>query len=275
MAHHTRELSDENWLIAPLDATVIRNLDEKTKKNVSGVGGGLYEPTAPIAIGGAGMRLLGPYNQLTGASSSIETGPNKHIVHARLDGDDYIALDPDHPDTLRALTTNVGPVGCDFAFVVQDNLFGSPGVTTRRTGVAFWSAPIRVHNKGRLLSFDLSWAVTQSHASVPASRPQFRVVRVDRKGKVEPLRIASDTDPNGFILLGDPTSGAAYSASTNPQFANYAVNQTALAKVDTSQYVYHAEFVEESGTNSFTSTNGNRFVFITANHDSVPHIGPQ
>lgn len=271
MAHHQRELTDHEWAHVMLDPQVMINLDEKTKKAINGASGGTWAPSAAIEIGGAGIDLLGPAG-MSGASSGIRTAAGKHIVHGRLDDEDFIALHADHEDATRQLNAFVAPASGDYANISQD---GSPVINdaqTRRTGVRFFSAPLRVHNGGTIASVELFFVVSAAHASVPEMRPRLRIVRVDKGGMIEPLRIAADTDLDGFVLLGVDTSAADYVASNGVQTATYTPNVTGRDLVDTSKYVYLAEIIEESGTGAVGK---NRFGTLTTHMANIAHLGPQ
>lgn len=273
MAHFDRELTDVEWATVPLTKEVVRALDATSVKVLNGDGGGQWAPSSPIVIGGAGLTALGSV-AITGGGG-ITTSAGKHITHGRLDDLDYITLAAGHALKSRSVPCNVGPVGGNYAQVLSDDGSPTQGISTRRPGVRFLSAPLRVHNRGTIASVDLVWMVVFGHAAIPANRPRFRVLRVDTSGTVLPLRVASDTDADGFILLGSSASLAAYEASAAAQVATYTVTETALATVDTSRFSYHAEIVEESGADAFTGGTGNRFNTLITHHTGIPHLGPQ
>lgn len=272
MSHHSRELSDLDWDRKPLSNLVVRALDEKTKKNINGRDGGTWSNAAPITIGGAGVDLLGP-THVSGASYAIATAPGKHIVHGRLDAEDYITLAAGHAARGRQCVTSVAPVSGDYGTTSQDGTVLTGDVRTRATGARFFAAPLRVHHGGTLTTIELHWLVAGSRAGVPAYRPRFRVVRVDREGTIEVLRInPGDTDAEGFMQLGSAVSAAAYVASNGMQTFAYAITETAKATVDTSRFVYLAEIIEESGSDALGL---NSFCNIVATHVNIPNLGPQ
>jgi hypothetical protein len=266
MAHYDRELDDNEYGVGPLSPTVLRNIDQKTFESINGDGGGIWAPAVPIYVAGAGMQLLSA-SQASG-SGAIYTSAGKRITHDRGDADDYIGV-----SAARNLSDLLVPCS-DYAFVSLDNSLTPHGAQPRAHGTKFM-ARLRVHHGATLASVTLIWIVRGSRTGVPQFRPRMRVIRVDAEGTVKPLRVASDTDPDGYYTFGSTVSSAAYVNSNLPQSIVYTCNQTAIQKVDVGAHAYFVDVIDESGTNAYASGSGNIFFTATTSNTNITHLGPQ
>lgn len=236
--------------MGPLDPVVIRNLDEKTKRALNGHGGGFWAPSAPIVIGGAGLEIQGGCYLLGG--SSVEATNSSPIVFGSNTADDYFELAPGHEARSQAKLLQVGDAHTPKPSDLQiSTLYAC--VQARAKGARFFT-PIRVVDGGTIAAVAFHFRVTESHAAVPQELPQFRVVRVDADGTVEPLRAPdATTDEHGRVYFGPtPASGAAWYAAGAGQSFSYACNQNNL--VDVARFAYFAEITEESGASAWVST---------------------
>ncbi len=272
MPHFTRAATDAEWN-GPLDPTWLRHIDEQTGAAINGDEGGTWTPSALIEIGGAGVAVLGPCT-MPGASV-IVTSAGKHIVHGRLDADDYITFAAPLPS--RSLSALITPSGNGFAHAALDSSRNLPFAATARQHLARFNAKIRVHHGATLAAVDLTWLVGGTRAAVPEFRPRFRIVRVDLDGKVEPLRVASDTSPEGFLTLGSTVSAAAYVAGNAAQVVTYTCNQVDRLTVDVARFDYLVEIIEEGGDDAWTApqTIGNVFWCTRTTNTNIKHLGPQ
>lgn len=274
MANLTRVFLDHECTTAPLAFAKIRALDENTKKLLNGDEGGSWSPSSPIVIGGAGLRILGR-GAITGpglaGALGVIASPSAPVRHGRLEADDYIWFTEVRTYTVSAL---VMAAAGDHALVMQNVSVG--GAETRAHS-SRWLSSLRVHDGATLSKVRCAWIVTENHSNVPEARPKMRVVRVSATGQPEPLRFGADTDSEGFIFMGSAASASAYNASNDPQVAEYEINVSQRATIDTSRFRYYAEFIEESGAGAFTegTSNGNHYYALTAVHTNVRHMGPQ
>lgn len=281
MAHHNREQDDAAYNNVPLSSSTLRNLDEKTKKNIGGHTGGTWAPTSPIVIGGAGLQLLGPS---TLPSATITTSPGKHITHGRLDADDYITLASSHLGESRWAE------GCCDTFVASSRstvalqtsvASGIIAAAQPRVPGARFFMPVRVHHGATVSSFILAFVIVYAHATVPVVAPKMRVVRIDAAGNVEPLRQnATDTDADGFMnILSSGSTLSTYEGGHIEQLFIYNPDRADRTTVDASKYVYMAEIVEESGVGAFSNSaspnNGNLYFAIETWLGDIHHLGPQ
>lgn len=274
MSHFTREREDQDWYRGlKVPHTLIRNIDEKTKKAISGTGANIT-PSNPIILGGAGLELQCGV-QLSSSAKVQPAEGKKYIFGA----DDYFKFE-----------TPVQRMLCDTPFLLQGNrtLFrealavvdtsgtAATGIKTRRPG-AFLRMPIRLPDGVRLSLVEVFFTITQVHAAFPTYLPKARVVRIDAGGNVEqhpsPMSVAlmpsgtTTFDVDGWFTMIKPPLPASYSGG----ILTLSFDADEVDPTDTSEYGYAVEWIEESGTNSFTGTSGSLITMLrsTYYHDDL------
>jgi hypothetical protein len=161
----------------------------------------------------------------------------------------------------------------------------SQGALVEPAGASFvgggrLSSPLRVHNGATLTALLVTYEISAAHsgaASLPESLPQMRVIRVDMFGDVVPLY--TNTNPAvtayygngwvGFYQAPFPTPTAYYDGGA-VQSTSYPLDPGIV--IDTSQYAYLVQVIDESGAGSF---GGNIYVEAVADFDPIPDLRPQ
>lgn len=275
MSHFTRERSDQDWYRGlKVPQTVIRNIDEKTRKAVSGTAGS-YSPSSAIVVGGAGLELQ--CGAQLSNSAKVQPATGKRYIFG---DDDYFKFE-----------TPVQRVLCDSPFLLQGNrtLFrealsvvdtsstAAQGLRTRRPG-AFLRMPIRLPDGVRLSLVEVFFNITQVHAAFPATLPKARVVRIAAGGEIEqhpnPTSIAlmpsgtTTFDSDGWFTMIKPTLPASYIGAVT---LTLSFDAAKVPPTDTSRFAYAVEWAEESGTNSFTGNSGSFISLLrsTYYHDDL------
>lgn len=249
MAHFTRTKTDAQWVngYVPSGAD-FDSLDTKTVKAINGDEGGVWAPAAAIAIGGAGVKMVGATMTLTAASVALPAAGKK----IRLGNNDY-------PKKLWNLSHMVSTFDAlenqvQFGDFVATLGTGDSGVMSARVG-ATMRIPIRVHDGSTLSFARFHFRVMAVHVAIPKQLPRFRIIRVSLAGVEEALAApASDIDPFGWFTLLTPVSVSAYNNSTNSQFATYLCTQNNI--VDVAKYRYFAEVTDEAGAGAWNSVGG-------------------
>lgn len=263
MSHYVRERADRDWYRGlKIPHTVIRNIDEKTKKAVSGTGG-TYNPSSPIIIGGAGIELQCAL-QLSGSPGAkaqpaagrvFRFGANDYFKHAS-------AVSRSINDTPLLLLSNK-TLFREAQPVMSVSATTAPALRTRRAG-AFLRMPLRLPDGARLASVEIGYKIGQAHANVPENLPKARVVRIAATGGIEqhPLPSSSVFDVDGWVSVPTPASGAAYYNGGALQTFTLNYIYSVVEPVNTSLYAYAVEWLEESGTNSFTNNIGSLIPYL-------------
>lgn len=252
MAHFTRERSDQDWYRGlRVPETVLRNIDEKTKQAIS-ESGGTWAPTSAIVLSGAGLELQSSL-RLSGGAKAQPAGAARFRF-----GDDYFRY-----ETARTRTIDTSPL----AILADFNLgrdarpwmiitqVTAPAIRMRRAGATL-RVPLRIPDGARLQSVELTFKVGQTHASLPAELPAFRVLRSRADGLVEPVPNITNSayEKGGWVGLPVPPSAATYSTTLYTLTATF--DATLNDPCDRSVYAYDLEFREESGTNAYTNDVG-------------------
>lgn len=254
MAHYARELSDEAWYRGlKVPQTVLRNIDEKTKKAVS-ESGGTWAPSSAIVIGGAGLELQ---CRLT-LSSSAQCFPGAAYDY-QFGDDDYFKIDGTYSrDILDSPLLVQGLRSSGFPREVIPIFAGAtlPCIRFRRNG-AFFRMPIRLPDGARLSNIEVSFRVTTSHANVPKYLLRARAVRIATDGTVTayPNQTNATVQPGGWVQPTRPATGALWFNSGSVQTFNLTfTSTTAQERASTALYGYAVEFLEESGTNAWNDS---------------------
>jgi hypothetical protein len=242
----------------------LKTLDTNITKAINGDGGGTWSPGTVLTIGGAGRWFAGPTPL---AGSSIVLTPTGSGLRITLGDSDEILLNVGHSGRLRTIHTpclaaSFSPV----AYWIPNLTFY--GLQSTLTGSRF-VLPLRVHHGGTIGTVTFNFRPGASHIGVPARLPAFRVYQVDALGNVTPLQTGTSVDANGFQLyLPVPASAAVWNAAGAISL-NYTCNPTVI---DTTQYAYYAEVVDESGVNALP---GNVYQSVTANFNTIADLRPQ
>lgn len=265
MANFTRERTDRDWYRGlKIPHTVIRNIDEKTKKAVSGTGGN-YNPSSLLTIGGAGLELQGTLNMLLGKAQPtvFRFGDDDYFKHRR-------PVIRTILESCTVLLANIIPreFGNDSTVAMANQ----PFILTRRNG-SFLRIPLRIPDGAKLEQVTLSFAIGVEHANVPANLPKMRVVRIKRDGTIEKYpgdvslmtSLALLVDDDGWLTMTRPASGVLYYNGGAVQTMSITFNPVIDAAIDTTQYAYALEFVDEWGTNSFNDMNGGAAIAVQSN----------
>lgn len=270
MANFTRERTDADWhrgLKVP--HLVIRNIDEKTKKAVSGSGGTYNLSGATIDIGGAGIELQSAL-RLSGGAVAIPSGSKVF----RFGDDDYFKH-----GVAQSRSIQVSPLQLiagdqvPRTWYIQDltNVGVNPAPTFRRAR-AIGRFPVPIPDGAILTTLTIVFAVSQSHANVPQLMPAARVIRIDANGDITklPLSVDSNEDPDGWRAVERPASGAAWYNSGNDQSFTRGYSG-AGEPADSSRYGYFLEWREEAGSSSAPGTRISRFSMTVLQRDLRPY----
>lgn len=226
MAHFQRELSDAAWRLGLTSglATVLRNIDEKTRKAINGKGGA-WNPSAPIVIGGAGVELLGSMTLSGGGHAQPDAGKNYTF------GGDHTFLLSSRTHTIvtSLAESSRGIPLRDFR--IDSSTFGLAG---QRPG-AVAMLPLRVHDGATIQSpvtvnADLPNTYTLSSGGQAGGA---RIVKIGRDGSRTVLRSSAGSDAFATTALAAGLS--AISISIVPEV------------IDVSQFAYFVEIREAIG----------------------------
>jgi hypothetical protein len=254
MTAFTRELDDLQWYPCrkPGISTALRNMDAKTVKAGNGAAGSTHTVAGlPITIAGAqGMVCAG----LWSFDGEVRTGAGSHVRHDGLNVADYITLRTGtHSGTSRTLRFKPvynAPLQWLDSFPSINN---SAFAVLREPGSRIL-LPFDPHDGSTITSVTLTYNLgTTGRATLP-SVPKFRVIRVGKDGVAQALhtpRNGNYLDDGYRYVPPDTSSIAAYENAGAAQASNsYVPDQYSV--VDRSLYAYFVDFVEESGTGSFS-----------------------
>lgn len=260
MSRFSRELSDAGWYRGlKIPASVIRNIDEKTKKAISETGG-TWSPSAPIILGGEGLELQCAL-QLTNATAN--PGAGYYFIFG---DDDYFqneALVSRTIDDSPQLMSGSFSGGREFVAYCNDST-GAASMMARHPG-ARGRFPLRIPDGSYLAAVAISFRVGTAHANVPATLPKARVVRIAADGTITPHPdCTNDVERDGWLSPALPASGVLWYAAGAIQTLTLNFDYTITDQADTSTYAYALEWIEEDGTNAFNPTNdeGNHVVHL-------------
>lgn len=267
MAHGTRINALDSFYVdgAPIPATYFQSVDGAQNAAIDGDTGGSWAPSSPIVVAGSGIWCAGPWSY-SGAVGTIAVSSSAPVTF----GDsDYFNLNASHADATRTLLTNCD-TGIDASgsngFLAQDS--ATSGMYDPRlsgaTGSGLWRllVPLRVHHGATLSQVTFNFSIATGHGALPQYRPTTRVYQVDLLGNV--VNLFSGT----WLVIGSAVNTVgAYEALTSATFP--VVGGTII---DTSQYRYHAEIVDETGLSSQV---GNKWHSIACTFASIADLRPQ
>lgn len=233
------------------------DLDEKTKKAVNGSEGGLWLPSSPITIEGAGVGAFGPWD-LSGGSANA-TG---QITFDEGSADDYFRLDVGHSGHFATSPQQNLEFYSDPPEVARASAISPPGIFTQTLGARI-CFPLRCMSGGRITSVNFTVSLGL-HLSLPAIPVRYAVFAVDVSGNRFPLRVLdATTDSDGFILDPSTTVGT---YTTSGRVVAYVCNQNNI--VDRSRFSYFCEVIHESGAGA-SSSNPAVFSTVQAIQDQI------
>lgn len=295
MAANPRILPDSAYtngavaMVAGSAGTWWLTLDNAQFSLWDGDAGGTWSPASPIQIGGAGMWFCGPaFLQPPAAAVMAPITAAAPLTH----GDsDFIALGVAHNMSSRFLVAEAAlgkdASGCPTLQVYAAPGGGKTGGIMGQTAVMLPSGvnlsmgqpggfayrpggrlqmPLRVHHGANLTSVLFNFEISSAHTGLPDVFPQFRVHKVDLFGNLTPL-FSGTANGSGFIELPSPGTLAAYKTTVL-----YTYNCDGGTVIDTSQYSYIAEIIDESGVNAVS---GNNFLAATARCTNIKDMRPQ
>lgn len=262
MAHFVRTQPDGTWVsgyvVQPDDfKDATRGLDVKTFKAINGDDGGTWTPSAPIIIGGFGLRVTGPL--LVSNSGVIQTVSGSGARITLGDGD-YPQLAIGH--TGRSFTRANGSE-CAFSTLPMI-VTGSGGATSTALGQIFTIPITQLHDGSTVTTVTFNFKVGTTHPSVPAILPRMRVVRMSANGDLAPMKsVGSGADINGYVTVTTPVSGAAWYNGGAAKTFVYTCDQNNV--IDKSQYVYFLVIVDEDGSGAIVGNTWLPTLFLCTN----------
>lgn len=270
MTHFARTQSDATWTNGGLGGYVTlysdwKDLDRKVFQSVNGDRGGCWAPSAPIVVTGAVgvsiLRVNGPSVINYGGTLTLSAG-----AAVRLADGDWPRFGASHALRKRTIVTSCleRQTTPDYHWL---NAIASGGVQSIACSVQYPSyltsiftlitapsqlarpaliLPLNVHDGSRLVSATLSFRVTGPRKAAPVIPPRIRILRMDASGNLTALKSrASGADADGYVNIASPSSASAWYASGGVQYFSYVCDQHNV--IDTSQYAYFAQILEEVG----------------------------
>ena len=205
-------------------------LDQALEQLVNGDGGGIWYPSAPVVVGGAGLWLTSSSYLTQGALVVATTG-----VPISFGDSDYF-LFQNHVSNTRTLLQSFLNISPQTGWIEgASTQLGARGLL-----------PLRVPNGATLSTVVLTFQVGASHSGIPANMAKFRVCAVSPSGVVTPMA-TTGVDVNGFLPLATPASGSAWYAGGGFQTATYTCTTSNVIDL---AHTYFLEVVDESGTNA-------------------------
>lgn len=263
-----------NGALAPSGAEM-STLDANLAGLVNGDGGGTFNPSNPLIVGGAGMYALGPWVMDGGAAGCITPAASgARIVHG--DGDAFVLPLGHSGQTLTVEQSFVDAVS------VRPNTYVSTSsafVLNAMIPGAEFSLPLRVRDGAILFNLTTSFIVTGAHGGgVPALLPKLRIVATALDGTKYPLKQGGTADASGYIRVPTPASGSAWHAAGAVQTITYTTTAGIDQRtVDRTAYSYSLEVVDENGANAFAAglTTGNQWLGIVMALHNIGDMRPE
>lgn len=257
MANFTRTQLDATWVlgyqVTPAD---LEDLARKCVEGVNGTVGGVYAPTAPIVVNGAGLLVSGP-TEIKGDGRLRVTSAGSLV----LGDDDFQDLMPGHPGRTRTIWHPMAPargIGANHFLLCSPGGTGAVQAiasTVRRKTVeepVEFLRELRVHNGATMKAARVRFRITTTHFSAPAKTPKFRVFRLDvETGVHESMSTTALGD--GFVSIPAPSSGAGWTNGGLTQEFSVPVDTNNV--IDSSKYLYFLHVVDEvSGIGTYPYT---------------------
>lgn len=269
MSHFTRIWKDYTIASGYISGASMRDLDENTYKSINGDDGGIWTPSSPIIIAGKGVAVVAEWRG-NGSGFDITTSAGNPISFEAGSDVDYFGFEEGHEGRTPTVTTTLQrALSTEFYFF--DAFFASgdnarynvapvnfyphftdgidPGYEIALAAQGAYEDiapnfvhPLNVYNGGKLESVTLYFSVDQTTLvpnTLPTFMPRYRVIAVSKDGEITPLRIASDTDENGYLIVASPATGSAWYNSGNQQSSVYTCTEDHV--IDTSEYSYFIE----------------------------------
>lgn len=256
MAHFTRTQSNATWTTGNYITLVTdwADLSRKLFKSINGVRGGTWAPLVRIVFGGSGFKVSG----LTkiGHGGQIKTTVGARVV---VSGSNYPHLANGHAGNTRKIATSTigrqSSIRYHWLLNTKYQAIQSIACTLIRTGINLvdeveqprFNLPLRVHNGGRLTMATLYYRIFKERTALPVKTPRVRIVRVDSVGTIQPMTSqVLGADANGWLPITTPGSPEEWYA--NGEMKSFTVVCDQLNTIDTGNYQYYAEVIEEVGT---------------------------
>ena len=246
MANFTRTQLDAVWISGyqapPAD---YEDLDRKAFQGINGKAGGVYAPTAVIAITGSGLQTTTKLEVQAGGNVRFATGAT--MVLADSDWQDLLA---GHPGRTRKIYQAMAPfrvVGQDHFAVANILPMGAAqplaSEIRRSTGsyVPSFVKELRVVDGAKFARARLRFKVPTPHASAPQEMPKVRIFRVKNSDGTEQNLYSGSAD--GFASIETAKSGTGWYALGAVQEFLITLDQNQTVSDD--DYTYFAHVVEE------------------------------
>lgn len=225
-------------------------IDEQLYGSINGTDGGTWNPTSPIVIGGAGLKLGLTMKLPSTSYSRLVSLEEVHASNVHHRGDPYPNIAP------QAITC---PIQYSYDRVGTQTLY----MATR----IFVPLDDYLHNGATLSNVRLSFRVGKAHASVPATLPTIGILRVPGTLSGGAVGLRS----TGILqTIATPVSGADWYREGALQTFNYVCNS--LNVIDRSNYIYYALITEESGSGGFAYDKGTALSAPVNQVDDVGNI---
>lgn len=261
MTHNVRTHVDATWTTGNyvLLASDWQDLNRKVFSSINGDKGGCWAPGATITLTGSvggHLQVTGPMLVAYGGSLRTFNGSRFKIL-----GSAWPQLAPKHVGQSREILHAL------FGFQTRDRLFwkhvmGMSGTGSKVSGIqapfcsyqapggliyapSFY-IPLRVHDGSRITSATVRFRVPFPRAKKPVVMPKLRIIRVSPDGTTVALKsIAGGADADGYASPAVSESGDAWYNAGQPQGYRYTCDQNHV--VDSSEYLYYAQVIEECG----------------------------
>ncbi len=233
----------------------LEQLDAKQTRAINGDRGGAWAPSAPIEIGGFGVRVTGPVDVAGGGVLDVTSAGG--IV---LGDGDFQDLAEGHAGRTRQLRQDTSfPLGVgDFGGYPWAATVSPRHLAAQTVALSFVDSfgnergsefliQLRVHHGATLDRLVFRFRVPYLRKSTPTTMPKLRVFRADRDGNVDVLK--STTLGDGYAGPENPGTSVAWHAGGAIQEFDYVCDQHNV--IDTSQFIYWAHVVEETGATEF------------------------
>lgn len=278
MAHFFRTHPDATWNNSGAGGYITLQSDwldlaNKVFYSINGDQGGVWAPSTQLSFNVGGFIVNGP--TLVNFDGTLTTISGSRF---NMGGADYPKLASNHAGQYRTIESSMASYICTPHYLFQScpTIPGSiqsiactvvmgAGPSTQTFDQTLQQAgcliPLRVHDGARLTSGVLKFTVPTARSTIPVALPKMRIVRSDTSGNLVSLCAPSSTvDANGYFSLPKIYTGAAWYAGGLPQAWTFTCNQNNI--IDTSQYTYFLQLIEETGTANpdFSTSNADGYV---------------
>lgn len=271
MSHLLRVWKDISLVRGFVTGVEMRDLDENTFKAINGDDGGVWNPSNPIKIAGAGVAIVAEWRG-NGAGFEVRTYPNKPISFEEGSEQDYFGLAVGHEGRTPNVTTTlqhaltleperftafygtetsrfqISPTNLYPMYGLVDNVGNTRENVLANAGlyddlIPQFACALNVYDGGVFDNVVLHFSVDHDTVvpnTLPYFLPRMRIIAVSNEGEIIPLRAEdATTDASGLVKIASPVSGTAWYNSGNVQTFTYVCNVPHT--VDLSKYSYFIE----------------------------------